>query len=98
VIPFGEYLRECREKTGMRMVTLAGLLGVSVTYLSELERGRRGVLAPERWDTVCANIGADRQELARFWLEHAISRVELPYKEHTTFRANVIDAARALKP
>ena len=38
---FGPFLRSIREKLGKTMRQVADLLGVSVVYISDIERGRR---------------------------------------------------------
>ena len=45
---FGEALREARIGAGLRQADVAAVLGVSVAYLSDVERGRRAPLAQER--------------------------------------------------
>jgi transcriptional regulator with XRE-family HTH domain len=42
VTPFGERLRTLRAERGLTLKEMAGELGVSPTYLSALEHGRRG--------------------------------------------------------
>jgi transcriptional regulator with XRE-family HTH domain len=44
--PFGAKLREHRQARGLALKDMAGALGVTPTYLSALERGRRG---PPPW-------------------------------------------------
>ena len=40
--PFGEKLRKLRAKRGVTLKDMAGALGVTPTYLSALEHGKRG--------------------------------------------------------
>jgi len=40
--PFGKRLRELREEKGESLTSLASAVGVSASYLSALEHGRRG--------------------------------------------------------
>jgi len=40
--PFGEKLRKLRAKRGVTLTEMAGALGVTPTYLSALEHGKRG--------------------------------------------------------
>jgi transcriptional regulator with XRE-family HTH domain len=42
VTPFGRRVRELRRERGLLLKDMAALLGVSVAYLSALERGERG--------------------------------------------------------
>jgi transcriptional regulator with XRE-family HTH domain len=45
---FGELFREERKRSGKTMGDLARQLSISVTFLSDVERGTRPPLAPER--------------------------------------------------
>lgn len=45
---FGELLRNQRRKTGKTLGDIARLLGVSVVYLSDVERGNRRALSHDR--------------------------------------------------
>ena len=40
-VRFGRQVRELRERAGMRQTDLAAAAGISVTYLSDTENGRR---------------------------------------------------------
>ncbi|CAN5313166.1 helix-turn-helix transcriptional regulator [soil metagenome] len=40
--PFGQRVREHRDKRGMTLADMAGVLGVTPAYLSALEHGKRG--------------------------------------------------------
>jgi transcriptional regulator with XRE-family HTH domain len=42
VTPFGQRVREHRDKRGMTLADMAGVLGVTPAYLSALEHGKRG--------------------------------------------------------
>jgi transcriptional regulator with XRE-family HTH domain len=42
VTPFGRRVRDHREKRGMTLAQMAGVLGVTPAYLSALEHGKRG--------------------------------------------------------
>ncbi|MBX6423334.1 helix-turn-helix transcriptional regulator [Thermosulfurimonas sp. F29] len=46
--PFGVALREARKHAGLRLSDVAGMMGWSVVYLSDIERGRRNPPAPEK--------------------------------------------------
>ena len=40
--PFGQRVRDHRDKRGMTLAEMAGVLGVTPAYLSALEHGKRG--------------------------------------------------------
>ncbi len=40
--PFGQRVREHRDKRGMTLADMAGVLGITPAYLSALEHGKRG--------------------------------------------------------
>lgn len=52
--PFGARLRDIREARGMTLKSMAAAIGVSPTYLSALEHGRRG---RPTWDLLQRIIG-----------------------------------------
>ena len=51
--PFGEKIREFRERQGITMKKMADDLGVSSAYLSALEHGNRGRPGPGLILQVC---------------------------------------------
>ncbi len=60
---FGRELRALREQTHRSMGEVARHLGVSVTYVSDVERGRRGPLAPPAITKVAELLGVDPKAL-----------------------------------
>ena len=66
--PFGERLRALRQERGVTLKTMAAALGVSASYLSALEHGRRGAptwLMVQRVITFFNIIWDDAEELQR---------------------------------
>ena len=66
--PFGEKLREHRNRKGVTLKTLALDLGVTAAYLSALETGRRGLPAPGLVMQICGALGLiwdEAEELKR---------------------------------
>lgn len=55
--PFGIKMRELRTARGYILQDQADLLKVSVAYLSALEHGKRGRVAPAIVDQICAWLG-----------------------------------------
>lgn len=62
---YGALVREARLAARISLRSLAGHLGVSAPYLSDVERGHRGPFGPERTQQVADFLGADRSALAR---------------------------------
>jgi transcriptional regulator with XRE-family HTH domain len=61
---FGRLLRTKRTKAGKSMLQVADLLGVSVAYISDVERGRRSPLRADRIEEVAKYLHVDAAELA----------------------------------
>lgn len=57
--PFGDALRRLRREAGRTLSDLASLLGVSIVYVSDVERGNRKPLGNERILKVAQFLGAD---------------------------------------
>ena len=57
--PFGELFRQARKRSGKSMGEVARYLEVSVTFLSDVERGVRPALAPDRIHAAVAYMQAD---------------------------------------
>jgi transcriptional regulator with XRE-family HTH domain len=60
---FGEVLRQAREEAGVTMGELARHLGVSVPYMSDVERGKKPPLVGPRLEQAARYIGADVRKL-----------------------------------
>lgn len=63
---FGSYLRTLRKEKKLTLVALAELTGLSHSYLSQLERGDRGVggiPSPDILRKLAAHLGADYSDL-----------------------------------
>jgi transcriptional regulator with XRE-family HTH domain len=93
-VTFGEYLKKCREEAGLSTTKLAKLLGVSLQYLWDLERGQRGFLSPARWEALCRVTPADPLLITRLWWEHQLAQVNLPPAGRKKLEA---DLAQVLK-
>ena len=69
---FGSYLRRARVASGRSLRDVAAELKISHVYLGEVERGVRGPLRPEHWDSLLKAVPElTREELER---EAAASR------------------------
>lgn len=60
---FGDELRALRLQAGKSMGDVARLLGVSVTFISDVERGRRGPLSPDNVTKAAEFLGVDPKPL-----------------------------------
>jgi len=60
---FGKELREARKKAGKTMLDLADYLGVSVVFISDVERGNRAPLRTDRILRAAQFLNADAKML-----------------------------------
>jgi len=60
---FGDVLREARKKAGKSMLDLANRLDVSIVFISDVERGNRAPLSPEKILKVSDLLGIDPEPL-----------------------------------
>jgi transcriptional regulator with XRE-family HTH domain len=62
----GALLRERRQLAGLSITDLAAKIGVSVSYISAIERGARPTVSPAMFGRICDAMGiTDRTELLR---------------------------------
>lgn len=73
---FGKMIRELREKSGNSMQKLADVLGTSVVYISDIERGRRNPPSGEKLWKIADFLGISRKEV-EIWAHKERKRVEL---------------------
>ncbi|MGO8993895.1 MAG: helix-turn-helix domain-containing protein [Polyangiaceae bacterium] len=66
---FGERLRELRKKAEMTLGDVAENLGVSVVYVSDVERGNRPPLRPDLIDKIAVVLKSDATDLHRLAAE-----------------------------
>jgi transcriptional regulator with XRE-family HTH domain len=62
---FGELLRQLRVAAGKSVGALARHLGVSVVYVSDVERGRRGPFVMDKLYQTATFLGVDPEVLVR---------------------------------
>ncbi len=70
---FGEALRLLRRETGHSLADLADAWGCSISYVSEVERGRKNPPNTEKIEKLLAFMGQEHR-LAEFLLQAARSR------------------------
>lgn len=66
---FGERLRALRKKADKTLGDVAGVLNVSVVYVSDVERGNRPPLRPDLIDKVAVELGGEAGELHKLAAE-----------------------------
>jgi transcriptional regulator with XRE-family HTH domain len=66
---FGEMVRALREDAGITMGDLAKALSVSVTYISDIERGQRRPPSVQMVDAIAKRLGVDPLGLHRLACE-----------------------------
>ena len=71
---FGAFLRKKREEHNITMLALAKALDVSGAYLSDVERGRRLPLNPERIRKAAEVLSFNKDEMNQMFDLAAISR------------------------
>lgn len=62
---FGQYMRECRVKSGKTLRAVAADLGLSHCTIIDVEQGRRPSLPSRHWLGLVSSIGADIDTLRR---------------------------------
>lgn len=77
---FGRFLREARKQSSLTQAQVAKGLGVSMTYLSDIERGHRPPFPAtdrDRYESLALMLGVSCDEiLARAALERSNSAIE----------------------
>jgi transcriptional regulator with XRE-family HTH domain len=74
---FGARIRALRKKAGKTLGDVAAELGMSVVYVSDVERGNRLPFAPEHLELLAVTLSCDRKELLQLAAE-ARGAFELP--------------------
>ena len=64
-LAFGEYLRRLRKNKKLTIRQLDTYSGVSNSYISQMERGERGIPSPEILKKLSKPLGVDYEELMR---------------------------------
>ena len=60
---FGNLLRQLRKDVRITLGQLAGFLDISIPYLSDVERGKRGPFAKDRIESIANFLGVDKGQL-----------------------------------
>lgn len=84
---FGEVIRSIRMERHKSLQQLADQLGVSVSYLSDVERGRRGVLSLEAIRIIADFLQADPVTLVMAAISTTnLASIRLPEDAHHEFQ------------
>lgn len=83
----GEHLRRLRVEKGLTLNTVAGIVGVSIPFLSDVERGTR-TLTPARLEDVLKAMGVRRKATAYVRAFQMLGRLP-PYVEAAVLRSPV---------
>jgi transcriptional regulator with XRE-family HTH domain len=62
---YGEMLKAAREKAGKSVEAVAAEVGLSTSYMRDVELGRRGSLRPEHTRRIARAVGVDSGPLMR---------------------------------
>jgi XRE family transcriptional regulator, fatty acid utilization regulator len=93
---FGTQLRALRRERGITLVQLGRAIGISITYLSQLERGGRPP-KPDRLRKILAALGAEHREAEFAAMPRAGSAEALPRHRVRSSRPPSSYARRAQK-
>ena len=61
--PFGQYIREKRQKKNMTLKELGQHLDLSAVYIGEVERGERKPFLRKHWKTLCEVLDLHEEDL-----------------------------------
>ena len=96
----GPKIRELRKLQGESITSLASTCGISLNYLSQIERGSRPRVSPPVYARICAalNLTSDRQrrallKTAELASQSSPERVEYP---HADYIRRLVDTAPPL--
>ena len=74
----GEFLRTWRRSEEMTLKDFGKLIGLSVSNLCDIEKGRKGV-SPEKADAIAAALGVPPSLLVRLSIEESLHAAGLKY-------------------
>lgn len=84
---FGATIRKIREQLRKTLASVAADMGVSVVYLSDIERGRRSPPLGEKLQKLSASLQLNPQEVEE-WAHKERQRVELNLNNRTEVASN----------
>lgn len=94
---FGELLKEIRISKGISLRTLAERLGVSASYASDVERGKRNPLSPEHLDKAALILNLSKEERDRLFDSAAQSKGDAVSADVILYAGEVKNVSAALR-
>jgi transcriptional regulator with XRE-family HTH domain len=96
---FGEYAEMLRKQKGKSLRETAKAIGVSAQFYSEIEKGRRSALTPERLEKFKAFIGLNSEETETLYNKaaEARKRSEFDFSDYIIQRDYAMSALRVAK-
>lgn len=79
---FGAIVRLERNKKGIPLSRISSACGVSISYLSDIESGRRKAPSETTVEIIADTIGVDDETRTRLFEEARISRIKLNFDLH----------------
>jgi transcriptional regulator with XRE-family HTH domain len=87
---FGAYLKHCRLAADLSFWALGKKIGVSGSYIHDLESGGRGCLSPKHFGALCEATPADHDRLVELWWEWQVSRLDLSPAERKRLEGSLL--------
>lgn len=75
---FGEYVKEKRMEKGISLRQLASKIGISPSYMSDIEKGRRYAPDKEKLEQLQKLLFVNEDEIQKFYDLAGLSRNEVP--------------------
>lgn len=75
---FGEYIKKKRLEKGISLRQLAGKIGISPSYMSDIEKGRRYAPDKEKLEQLQKLLFSNEKEIQKFYDLAGLSRNEVP--------------------
>ena len=96
---FGEYAEELRKQKGKSLRATAKAIGVSAQFYSEIEKGRRSPLTPERLEKLRDFFVLDAEETNRLFNKAAEGKkvTEFDFSDYIIQRDYAMSALRVAK-
>ena len=78
--PFGQYLEQLRRSRSMQQTQLAAKVGINSSYLSNMEKGRKGPASEPILKKLITVLDLDEEEqkLLRTYVEHSKPSFKIP--------------------
>jgi transcriptional regulator with XRE-family HTH domain len=93
---FGDLLREQRLRASKSLQEVAAVIGVSIAYVSDVERGRRSPFKPDRIIRVAALLGCDAEMLLAAAEQARVETLPPPSTDFESIFQSFLQQFRAL--